>query len=82
MFETSSSPEIRAAHPWWYVRIGNIRVDIEVILDLWPHLRAKLERDFAKVYGHGRQVASEDAHICDGTLATGRLWSVLLRAGA
>ncbi len=41
------------------MRIGNIRVDIEVILDLWPYLRAKLERDFAKAYGYGRQVASE-----------------------
>ena len=57
----SYSPEMREAHAWWYVRIGCLRVDIEGILDLWPHLRAKLERDFAEAYTCGREVGSQES---------------------
>jgi len=67
---------MRAAHPWWYVRITGIRVDIEVILDVWPHLRARVERDFAEAYGHGRKVGSEELGVPPETFPDTSPWTL------
>jgi hypothetical protein len=56
----SHSPQARKAHPWWYVRIENLRVDIDVILDLWPNLKAQQEAYFTKAYAQGRTIAAQE----------------------
>jgi hypothetical protein len=59
----SYAPQQRLAHPHWYVRIVSIRCDIEVIVDIWSNLAAKVERVLPEAYAHGRKVASEETGL-------------------
>ncbi len=53
----------RLAHPHWYVRTVQERVQIEVIVGTSPSLRPTLAADLADAWGHGREVASEGAGL-------------------
>lgn len=53
----------RLAHPHWYVRTVQERVQIEVIVGTSPSLRPRLAADLADAWGHGREVASEETGL-------------------
>jgi hypothetical protein len=57
------APEQRLAHPHWYVRMTGIRCDIEVIVDIWANLAAKVDHILPEAYAHGREVASEETGL-------------------
>lgn len=57
------APEQRLAHPHWYVRITSIRCDIEVIVDIWSNMAAKVERLLPEAFEHGREVATEETGL-------------------
>jgi hypothetical protein len=57
------APEQRLAHPHWYVRMTGIRCDIEVIVEIWSNLAAKVDRILPEAYAHGREVASEETGL-------------------
>ena len=51
------------------MRITGIRCDIEVIVEIWSNLAAKVDRILPEAYAHGREVASEETGL---PLAMGR----------
>jgi hypothetical protein len=73
----SYSPETRRAHPWWYVRIVGLRINIEVVLRGYPHLRHELYKDRQEAYAHGREVGAEELGVPPETFAETCPWTVL-----
>lgn len=69
------APDQRRAHPHWYVRITSIRCDIEVIVDIWSNLAAKVERILPETYAHGREVASEETGLPPEAFPTACPWT-------
>jgi hypothetical protein len=73
----SYSPETRRAHPWWYVRIVGLRINIEVVLRGYPHLRHELYKDRQEAYAHGREVGAEELGVPPESFAETCPWTVL-----
>jgi hypothetical protein len=72
----SYSPQTRQAHPWWYVRIGNIRLQIDNILHLNPRTRPKLDKSLAEAYEHGREVGAEELGVPPETFPEQCPWTI------
>lgn len=70
------SAQMRQAHPWWYVRIGNIRIEMENILHLNPRTRPRLDEDLAEAYAHGREVGAEELGVAIDTIAETCPWTI------
>jgi hypothetical protein len=70
------SAEKRQAHPWWYVRIDNIRMEMENILHLNPRTRPTLDKNMAEAYAHGREVGAEELGVPIDTIAETCPWTI------
>jgi hypothetical protein len=57
------APEQRPAHPHWYVRIGNQRIVLDVLLGCSPSLRPRVVQDLAQAYAFAREVACEETGL-------------------
>ena len=69
------APEQRLAHSHWYVQLIGIRCEIEVIVDIWSNLAARVERILPKAYAHGREVASEETGLLLETFPESCPWT-------
>jgi hypothetical protein len=69
------SDEMRQAHPWWYVRIIDIRIKIDNIVHLNPRVRPRLEKDLAQAYAHGREVGAEELGVVIDAIAETCPWT-------
>lgn len=57
------APPQRLQHPHWYVRIGDYRIKIGVIVTTSPSLKPTLAEDLADAYAYGREVAAEETGL-------------------
>jgi hypothetical protein len=57
------APDQRPAHPHWYVRIGNQRIVLDVLLGCSPSLRPRVVQELADAYARAREVAGEETGL-------------------
>jgi Domain of unknown function DUF29 len=57
------APEQRQAHYSWYVRITSLRVDLEVITDIWSNLAVRAQDMLPKAYARSREQAPQESGL-------------------